>query len=259
MSPGMGPRTCTVLAGGKGMRLRPFTYSLPKPLMPVGKYEAARPVLAILLERLSACGFKRVIVCVGHQAELIKTYCGNGDKWEVEILYSEESEPLGTAGPILKCHRAGLLDEPFISVNGDTITDLDFGALHDFHIERPELVTAAVTRRRQKIDYGIVSVTKGDPPIIKRWREKPELLLPVAMGIYAISPEALEHLPPGCSDMPDLVQSNVTAVYYHDGEWLDIGRPEDYSRACAGFEAEDGTTSGSGLPAGTCPPAGGVD
>src|SRR4051794_13902280 len=112
-------RRAVILAGGKGTRLRPYTVVLPKPLMPIGEY----PILEVIIRQLAMQGFERITLLVNHQAELIRAFFGDGEKWDVQIDYSIESEPLSTIAPL------GLvkdLPQNFLLMNGDILTDLNF-------------------------------------------------------------------------------------------------------------------------------------
>ena len=136
-----------ILAGGKGARLRPYTTVLPKPLMPVGDY----PILEVVIRQLKKFGFKRVILAVGHQAELFQAFFGNGEKWGIDIEYSFEDKPLGTAGPIRGINN---LDDNFLMMNGDILTDFRLDKLMKFHKSQTATMTIATHKRSVKIDYG---------------------------------------------------------------------------------------------------------
>ena len=223
-----------ILAGGKGRRLAPFTTNFPKPLMPVGE----RPILEILLERLNAEGLSDVIIATGHLEELIRAYFGDGRKWGIQIAYSREDEPLGTAGP-LDLVRAELADT-FLVVNGDTLSDIRFGELIRHHIDSGAVATVALSRRKVFIDFGVVE-TDAEGRIVG-WREKPTIDYLVSTGIYVFSPQALSLLPRAeFVNLPDFLfklkdADHRVSAYVHDGYWLDIGRPEDYERACRDIE-----------------------
>ena len=118
-----------ILAGGKGTRLRPYTWVLPKPLMPIGEH----PILDIIIRQLISHGFNHITLAVNHQAELIKAFFGDGDKWNIKIDYSIEDKPLSTMGPLKLIHN---LPENFLIMNGDILTDLDFSAFYRNHEEK---------------------------------------------------------------------------------------------------------------------------
>src|SRR5438132_9740917 len=140
-------RRAVVLAGGKGTRLRPYTTVLPKPLMPIGEY----PILEVVVRQLVQAGFDRITMAVNHQAELIRAFFGDGSKWGISIDYSLEDKPLGTMGPLRLITD---LPDHFLVMNGDILTDLDFGAFFDQHVAGNHLFTISSHLRQQVIDYG---------------------------------------------------------------------------------------------------------
>jgi NDP-sugar pyrophosphorylase family protein len=219
-----------VLAGGKGRRLLPFTTSFPKPLMPVGD----RPILEILVLQLARQGFGRLVFAVGHLAELIEAYFGDGSRWGVKIEYHREGQPLGTAGPLKGL--VGRLPDHFLVINGDVLCDLNYATFLGHHrLNCPgRLLTISTHQRLLRSEYGVLSVADG---LVGEYQEKPSYPLCVSEGIYAFSRHAVDWIPDGLRfDFPDLVvallaaQQPVVAVD-HDGLWLDIGRPEDYEQA----------------------------
>lgn len=222
-----------ILAGGKGTRLRPFTTSFPKPLLPVGEM----PILEIVMHQLRGAGVNHVTVAVGHLAALIMSYFGDGSNFGLDIDYSIEPEPLGTAGPLRLVRD---LSEPFLVLNGDLLTDLDFVAMVDFHRAKAALATVGVYRRKVQIDLGVVELSEESA--ILRYIEKPTHEFLVSMGVYVFDPEVLRDIPElGRFDLPDLVaalvQRGPTVLgYQHAGYWLDIGRPDDYQRAQDDYE-----------------------
>ncbi len=217
-----------ILAGGRGTRLAPYTTVFPKPLMPIGD----RPILELLLHRLSAAGVRRATLAVGHLAALIRAYFGDGTRFGVEVDYSEEDEPLGTAGPIRLV--PGLADT-FLMMNGDLLTDLPFDRFLAHHRKTGAAATIGLYRRDVRVDLGVIALD-GDG-LVTGYTEKPTWQYVASMGVYALEPEVLEYVPAsGPFDLPDLVRALIgakrrVAGYVHDGYWLDIGRPEDYERA----------------------------
>lgn len=219
-----------VLAGGRGTRLAPYTTVFPKPLMPIGDV----PIVEIVIRQLRHFGFRRVTLAVGHLSELIRAYLDNRREYfhGIEIDLSYESTPTGTAGALA---RIPDLDETFLAMNGDILTDLDYGKLIDHHRAAGAALTIAISRRRVKIDLGVVETT--DAGYVSGYREKPELSYTVSMGIYVYEPRALRFIPEDTYfDFPDLVKRLLTnhepvSTYLWDGYWLDIGRPEDFQAA----------------------------
>ncbi len=226
------PTEVVVLAGGKGTRLAPYTTTLPKPLMPVGEY----PILEILLRQLASNGFRNVTLAVGHLAGLIQAYFGDGSEVGLNLCYAYESHPLGTAGPLARLARP---EASILVLNGDLLTDLDFGDLVRFHHTKNAAATIGMTRRHIPVEFGVIE-SDGDDRIVG-FREKPELDYLVSMGIYMFSPRALDYIPAGRRfDFPDLLgrllsENETVAGYKSDAYWMDIGRPADYERANRDF------------------------
>ena len=220
-----------ILAGGKGTRLRPLTYAVPKPLLPIGR----KPILEIIIEHLRDYGFTDIIVTVEYKAELIKAYFRDGSSLGVNITYFHESKPSGTAGPLKLVEH--LLDgQPFITMNGDLLTDLDLFKMYQAHLEKKLELTMATTTYTIKSPYGVIDMQDNKLVSI---REKPDLTFLVNAGIYVVSPSALDIIPKGeFFDMPDLIQTLIdrgrkVETYYIDGEWQDIGTMESYEKANA--------------------------
>lgn len=223
-----------ILAGGRGTRLRPYTIVLPKPLMPIGDY----PILEVVIRQLIKHEFNHITLAVNHQADLIKTFFGDGSKWGIHIDYSLEENPLGTMGPL---NLISDLPENFLVMNGDVLTDIDFSALYHTHENNNELFTISSHQRENKIDYGVLTVNEDN--LLLGFLEKPNSTYEVSMGIYMVSKEVLDYIPPGkpfgFDDlMFDLVNNNRSVrVQRHTGYWLDIGRPDDYMRAIDEFSS----------------------
>jgi NDP-sugar pyrophosphorylase family protein len=220
--------TAVLLAGGLGTRLRPYTFALPKPLMPIGE----KPILEHIITQLARHGIKRHILAVNHQAELLRAYFGNGERLGVQISYSLETKPLGTMGPL---RLIASLPQHFIVMNGDVLCDLDFGAFLDRHVAADRLFTIAASEREQLIDYGVLQ--SNDANRLVRFSEKPRSQYLVSMGVYCASRRVLDWIPAGQPFgfdqlMLKLIAAGETVeVERHRGYWLDIGRPDDYQAA----------------------------
>jgi NDP-mannose synthase len=216
------------------MRLRPYTTILPKPLLPVGD----RPIIEIILRQLAACGFTKADLCVGHLGDLIRVYLSEGTHLPEELeleWHWEPDEPLGTAGALRVVPQ---LAGTFLAMNGDILTTLDYGELVRFHQQQRAALTIAMHAKRVDIDLGVIETDGGR---VMGYREKPTLHYDVSMGIYVYEPRALDHLPEGPCQFPDLVQRLIdagehVAAYRSDAEWYDIGTPEEYERAVAELE-----------------------
>jgi NDP-mannose synthase len=187
-----------VLAGGKGTRLAPYTHILPKPLMPIGDM----PILEILMRQMKACGIHQVTLTVGHLSELIRTFFGDGSRIGLDIRYSYEECPLGTAGPLAMIDD---LSETFLVCNGDVLTDLNINRLVEFHNANGGAATIAMYCRKVKIDLGVIRLNGGNT--IQDYIEKPTIEYNVSMGIYMFEPSVLRFIPKGQHlDFPDLVK-----------------------------------------------------
>jgi NDP-sugar pyrophosphorylase family protein len=221
-----------VLAGGKGARLAPYTRILPKPLMPIGDM----PILEVLLRQMKQAGIEDIILTVGHLANLLRTFFMDGQQWGLNISYSYEEHPLGTAGPLSLIPE---LDSTFLVTNGDVLTTLDLRRLLDFHQSQGGIATIAVHRRQVKIDLGVVQ-WNGDNSL-SGYIEKPTYDYTVSMGIYVFEPRVMEYIPHNLYlDFPDLVLKMIAAGervsgYAFDGYWMDLGRPDDYAQAAEDF------------------------
>lgn len=222
-----------VLAGGKGTRLAPYTHILPKPLTPIGEM----PILEVLLRQMKCAGINDVVLTVGHLASLLRSYFGDGSQWGMNIGYSYEELPLGTAGPLALVDG---LDGTFLVTNGDVLTTMDLRKLLEFHRERGGIATIAVHERKVKIDLGVVQWNGNE--CVAGYIEKPTYDYTVSMGIYVFDARVLEYIPRHqYLDFPDLVLRLLGAKekvvgYAFNGYWMDLGRPDDYTQATQDFE-----------------------
>ena len=223
-----------ILAGGKGTRLAPYTTVFPKPLMPIGDI----PILEIVIRQLAHYRYKKLTLAVGHLAELLMAYCGNGHKFGVKIDYSREEKPLGTAGPIALVPD---IHNTFLVMNGDLLTTIDYGAMLASHRARKAIATVASYQRDVKIDLGVIEVSPDF--LITNYIEKPTYHYSVSMGIYIFEPAILKYIKPGQRlDLPELMINLIedkqkVNVFPFNGYWLDIGRPDDYEVAVREFSA----------------------
>lgn len=221
-----------ILAGGKGTRLAPYTTILPKPLMPIGDM----PILEVVLRQMARFGFDNVTLATGYLSQLLMSYCGDGSKFGVQIGYSHEDQPLGTAGPIALVPN---LDETFLVMNGDLLTTLDYGEMFRYHKERGVIATLAAYQREIKIDLGVIETDAEN--WVQDYIEKPTYHYSVSTGVYIFEPQVLEYIPKNQRlDLPELVlglrdKGLPVNVFRFDGYWLDIGRHDDYEHAIAEF------------------------
>ena len=220
-------KAAVILAGGKGKRLKPYTLIMPKPLMPLDD----KPILEILIRKLSKHGFKKIYIAANYRADIIKAFFGNGKKFGVEIVYSVEKKELGTAAPITLLKK---LPANFLVINGDILTDLNFQHFYKRHIKKKSFLTIGITKRKQLIDYGITEI--NDQKIFN-FKEKPTYEFYVSMGIYILNKKILKIIPKnkkfGFNNLiKKMLQTKIPVNYYLNKKyWLDIGRPDDYDKA----------------------------
>jgi NDP-sugar pyrophosphorylase family protein len=228
-----------ILAGGKGIRLRPYTTRLPKPLVPIGDEFS---ILDIVLTQLAQRGFDSVTLAIGYLGDLIRAYVGDGTRWGLRMDYAIEEVPLGTIGPVLQI--LDRLPERFLVMNGDVLTDLDYADLLAQHESTAAPLTVATYQRQVKIDFGVLGTEDGQ---VVEFTEKPTLSYRVSMGVYGVSRDTLAGyvagMPLGFDELvlDLLAKQQPPSEYGFDGYWLDIGRPDDYDRANAEFDSIRGT------------------
>ncbi len=217
-----------LMAGGLGQRLRPLTDDCPKPMLRIG----SKPILEIILESFAAQGFHRFAVSVNYKSEMVESYFGNGDKWDVAIEYIHEPRRMGTAGALSLLSRRP--EAPFLVMNGDVLTTVRFRQLLDLHQERHAVATMCVRNYDVEVPFGVVEMEDGR---LTRMVEKPRTQHFINAGIYVLSPEMLDHIPADRpSDMPDVLNAmarsgRTVAVFPIQEYWLDIGRHTDLERA----------------------------
>lgn len=217
-----------ILAGGLGLRLRPLTEMLPKPLLPIGP----TTVVEILIRRLVACGAEEVFLAAGHRAQDFRDFISRTSDLGVPVHVSEESKPLGTCGPVALL--SDRLREPFILLNGDILTTLDFRAAHDYAGGIDAELTAVTTVIETPFEFGQV-VTDGR--LITGVQEKPDIRFEILAGIYVMRPEAIARIPPDTYYGIDQLIRDLLAAgrpvgrYLCKDYWLDIGRMQHYREA----------------------------
>jgi dTDP-glucose pyrophosphorylase len=221
-----------IMAGGLGTRLGELTQDVPKPMLPV----RGRPILEHIIENLSFQGFSQFILCLNYKAEIIQEYFKDGRKLNVDIQYTIESKRMGTAGAL------GLIDpkiitEPFVVLNADIITNIDFDDVIRFHSINGSQATMCIKPQAYEVPYACVEF--NDNMDLVSLVEKPKMNNYINAGIYILNPEILKMVPKEeFYDMPTLFQNAVnkafiTKVYRFEDYWIDIGLPKDYSRANA--------------------------
>ncbi len=230
---GQRPNWVVLMAGGRGMRLRPLTRKTPKPLLSL----SGTPILEWIVKAFLREGFHRFLISVNYKADLVKEHLGDGSRLGAEIRYLEESTPLGTAGPL------GLIDErpqdPIFVMNGDILTKVNVARLLDFHQEQEATATMAVGEYEVEVPYGVV-VTDG--PRVAAVEEKPKHRFYINAGMYVLDPTVLDLVErDNPLDMPDLFrrlidEGRTVAAFPVREYWLDIGRRDDFDRARTEFD-----------------------
>src|SRR6476469_8001246 len=229
-----------VMAGGEGTRLRPLTSNQPKPMVPI----VGKPCMEHIIDLLRRHGLEDVIVTVAFLPQAIRSYFGSGETLGVDIGYSVEESPLGTAGSVKRA--TGRLDDTFLVISGDALCDVDLTGLVEAHRERGASVTIGLKSVENPLEFGIV-VTDEDGRV-ERFLEKPSwgqvFSDTINTGIYVLEPEVLRHVP---TDRPydfskelfPLLLEMGRPIYGHvcDGYWQDIGNLDQYRQA--NFDALD--------------------
>ena len=222
------PNSVVIMAGGKGVRLRPHTANCPKPMLRVGD----QPMLEILLEQCIASGFHSFYLSVNYLKDQIIDYFGDGSRWGVSIDYLLEDKPLGTAGSLQLLPDS--IKDPLLVLNGDVLTRLNPSRLLQFHSENLSHATLCVREHELTVPFGVVQV---DGVKLVGFEEKPTYRHNINAGVYVINPELLSLLPANeFTDMPTFLFAaqdagrNVAVCPIHE-YWLDIGRPETLEQA----------------------------
>src|SRR6266516_169799 len=249
-----------IMAGGEGTRLRPLTSNQPKPMLPLGN----RPMMEHIVRHVHNHGFKDIVVTVQFLASQVRNYFGDGSDMGVDLTYATETTPLGTAGSVR--NAAEQLQDTFLVISGDALTDVDLGELVAFHRQSGAMGTVALKHMENPLEFGIV-ITREDGRI-ERFLENPHwgqvFSDTINTGIYVLEPEVFEHFPDGPSDFagdifPKLLEVGAPLYgFVVDGYWEDVGNLEAYQRAhqdildgrvkldLGGFEVRPGVWLGEG-------------
>ncbi len=250
-----------IMAGGEGTRLRPLTSNAPKPMLPIANV----PMMEHVINLLRTHGFDEIVVTVAFLANAIKTYFGDGSEFGVTMHYAHEAVPLGTAGSV--GNARDLLDERFLVISGDVMTDIDLGAILRFHDEHKAIATIALTPVENPLDFGIV-IAREDGTI-ERFLEKPTwgqvFSDTINTGIYVLEPSIFDYIPEGRSVdfssevFPQLLAAGLPLYgAVAEGYWEDVGTLDAYLRAhkdvldqkvqleIPGFRVSDGIWLGEG-------------
>ena len=224
----MEQRTAVILSGGLGTRLKPFTNAIPKPLLPIGE----KAVLEIQIERLAKAGFERIFLATNYKAEYIENFFGDGSRYGVNLIVSKEDQPLGTAGPLKLLEDR--IHEPFLVMNGDILTLLDFDAMYRTACGNDSIFTAGIKKIIMPYAFGNI-LFDGD--IITKIEEKPDIITYALAGIYIMKPDIFSRIPENTYYGIDQLMRKMLAagekiIKYEIREyWLDIGRIDDYEKA----------------------------
>lgn len=199
----MRSKKALILAGGLGTRLRPLTFAVPKPLIPVRE----RPIIDYIITRLVKFGFNDIYISLNYQAELIRHYLAGKKRSGIRITCFEEDSPLGTAGPLsfFKKNRVRLAaDESVLVMNGDILTDLDFSRFGVEHERGQADLTVAMIKYEHQLSYGVLEIDPADRVIAIK--EKPTFKYKASAGIYLVGRRAIELVPHARYTMPELME-----------------------------------------------------
>lgn len=217
-----------ILAGGLGTRLRPLTNDIPKPMLKVGD----KPILELIINQFKEFGFKNFIISINYKGEIIEEYFKDGKNFDVNIEYVREKKKLGTAGSIKLAESK--FTKPFIVINGDILTGMNFDSFLNYHINNKFDITVGVRNYEMKIPYGVMVTEDLE---IRSIEEKPTYNFYINSGIYVLDEKVLKYIPKDEScNMPDVInkiinQKGKSAVYSITEYWTDIGRVDDYYKA----------------------------
>jgi NDP-mannose synthase len=218
-----------ILSGGIGSRLRPFTEVIPKPLLPIGE----KAILEIQIERFIKFGFDHIYLATNYKSEYIQNFFGDGSRYGVELIISREEKPLGTAGP-LKLLKDDLSDAPFIVMNGDILSLVDFNQVYEFASKNDSPLTVCIKKIITPYAFGNIFF-EGD--VVTHIDEKPDIVTYALAGIYVMKPSIFDFIPDneyyGMDTLIKKLLAEGKKIYKYEIKeyWIDIGRIEDYEKA----------------------------
>ena len=219
--------TALILAGGQGLRLRPLTLSIPKPLLPIKN----KTIIEKIIDKLKANNIKIIYISLNYKSDMIKSLLGDGSKHKIKIIYLEEKIKLGTVGSIR------LIKKPpknLFVINGDILSNINLKELFKSHLESGNCLTIAIKNIRIKNDYGVLTLNKNE---VIDYTEKPISSFKVSTGMYVLSRLTIKHIPKNISYginklTKDLIKKSIPInSYLHKGYWKDIGSFENYKIA----------------------------
>src|SRR5581483_1682635 len=219
-----------ILAGGLGTRLQPYTFFIPKPMLPLGN----KPLLEYIIDWLkNSGGIDKIVVCVSYLHRTIEDYFEDGARFGVEIEYARSERPLATAGQLKTAEK--LLDEPFVCVYGDSVYEFDLGKMLQEHREANAFVSMALLQYSTKLKYGFIDLDGNER--VSEWREKPEISGLINIGCYAMEPDFLKLIPTsGAFGMDDAVRKalelkKTVKGFKIESGFVDIGDKKSYLEA----------------------------
>jgi NDP-sugar pyrophosphorylase family protein len=224
------PNHAVIMAGGKGVRLRPITEHLPKPMIPV----AGRPILERLVLHLVGCGITHIHLSVNYLAEIIVKHFGDGSRFGCEISYLHETTELGTGGALSLLPE--IPPEPIVVLNGDLVTQLDFASMLGCHAASGSAATIGYRPYAHQVPFGCLDLREGS---VLGIQEKPVLERSVNAGVYVLSPSALKLVPSSFFPITDLFQllldrGDKVGAYEITTDWTDVGQHSELSKARGG-------------------------
>ena len=217
-----------ILAGGLGSRLRPFTEIIPKPLLPIGE----KAVLEIQIERLKKHGFDEIFLATNYKSDYVENFFGDGSRYGIKLALSKEEKPLGTAGPLTLLKDK--LTEPFIVMNGDILSLIDFSKLYTFALQSTSALTITIKKIITPYAFGNIHF---EGSLVTGIEEKPDIITYALAGIYVMTPDIFNYIPEDTFYGMDLLIRDMLAKnkpiskYEIEEYWLDIGKIEDYTKA----------------------------
>ncbi len=224
-----------ILAGGRGLRLRPITQEIPKPLIPV----QGKPVMEYNIELLRRYGITNILLSLGYKAQKIKDYFGNGSKFGADFTYIIEKKPLGTAGPLLMVRK--FLKSTFVVANADELKDININDMYRFHKVNHAMIIIALTTVENPSKYGLVRLQGSK---ILEFIEKPQAGFEgklINAGFYMMEPEVLNHIKKGFVMLEKDVFPKLAALgkvfgYPFSGQWLNTGNLQEYEKAISEWQ-----------------------
>lgn len=222
-----------ILAGGLGTRLQPYTFFIPKPMLPLGN----KPLLEYLIEWLNKSKkINQIVICVSYLHRSIEDYFEDGSRFGIEIKYSRSDRPLATAGQLKTA--SNLLDDSFVCLYGDSVYEFPLSKMIDNHIKDNAFISMALTKYKTNLKYGFIELDKNEKTLVSDWKEKPEVAGLINIGCYVFEPEFLKNIPDSVSfGMDEAVRNcirekkKVKSYIVNDGSFIDIGDKKSYLEA----------------------------